>query len=66
MRLDFLEEENSWTVNVDGEEHVFMTFDDDDHVKIITPDGDYSTVELSNHGVLAYENIASMPAMAKN
>lgn len=66
VRLDFLEEENSWAVNVDGEEHVFMTFVDDDHVKMITPDGDYSTVELSNRGVLAYENIASMPAMAKN
>ena len=66
VRLDFLEEENSWAVNVDGEEHVFMTFVDDDHVKMITPDGDYSTVELSNRGVLGFANIASMPELSKN
>lgn len=64
VRLDFIEEENTWAVNVDGELHPFMTFVDDNHVKMITPEGDFQTVELSQNGVMAYSQIANMPAMA--
>ncbi|MBP3298858.1 MAG: DUF3332 domain-containing protein [Muribaculaceae bacterium] len=65
VRLDFIEEDNAWAVNIDGEEHVFMSFIDDNHVRMITPEGDFTTVELSERGVLAYTDIADMPAMAK-
>lgn len=58
VRLDFLEEEQTWCVNVDGEEIPFMTFVDEDHVKMITPSGDFREVELSTQGVMAYQEMA--------
>ncbi len=64
VRLDFIEDENTWAVNVDGELHPFMTFVDDNHVKMITPEGDFTTVELSNQGILAYQQAVGQPAMA--
>lgn len=54
VRLDFLEEEQTWAVNIDGEEYPFMTFVDENHVKMITPEGDFREVELSSQGVMAY------------
>jgi len=54
VRLDFLEDEQTWAVNVDGEEVPFLTFIDDTHVKMITPEGDFRIVELSERGVMAY------------
>jgi len=54
VRLDFIEEDKTWAVNIDGEEHPFMTFIDDEHVKMITPEGDFRVVELSQQGVMAY------------
>ncbi|MCM1319033.1 MAG: DUF3332 domain-containing protein [Muribaculaceae bacterium] len=64
VRLDFIEDEQTWAVNVEGELHPFMTFVDDNHVKMITPEGDFRVVELSNQGVMAYSDIANMPMMA--
>lgn len=64
VRLDFIEEDNAWAINVDGEEHVFMTFVDDTHVNMVNPDGGFTTVELSERGVLAYSDAVSMPALA--
>lgn len=59
VRLDFAEEDRSWSVTANGETHTFMTFVDDNHVKMITPQGDFQTVELSQAGVYAYQNIAA-------
>lgn len=59
-RLDFDEKTQTWSVNQDGESIPFMTFIDKDHVKMITPDGDFCTVELSEAGVTAYSNIAGI------
>lgn len=64
VRLDFIEDENTWAVNVDGELHPFMTFVDDNHVKMITPSGDFRTVELSTSGVMAYTASATETALA--
>lgn len=64
VRLDFIEDENTWAVNVDGELHPFMTFVDDNHVKMITPSGDFQTVELSTSGVMAYTASATETALA--
>lgn len=64
VRLDFIEDENTWAVNVDGELHPFMSFVDDNHVKMITPSGDFQTVELSTSGVMAYTASATETALA--
>ena len=32
-----------------------MTFVDDNHVNMITPDGGYQLVELSDDGLMAYQ-----------
>lgn len=55
FRLDFLEEQQTWALNLDGELHPFMTFVDDTHVKMITPSGDFRNVDLSEEGVMAYQ-----------
>lgn len=64
VRLDFIEDENTWAVNVDGELHPFMTFIDDNHVKMITPSGDFKSIELSTQGVMAYTASATETALA--
>lgn len=61
-RLDFDEEDQTWSVNVDGEKYPFMTFVDDTHVKMITPEGDFRMVELNSGGVMAYATEA-LPAL---
>lgn len=64
VRLDFEAEDKSWSVNVNGESHKFMTFVDDSHVKMITPNGDYQVVELSQEGLYAYQQLASTLSFA--
>ncbi len=59
VRLDFDDDDNSWSVNLNGESHKFMTFIDDTHVKMIAPDGEYQVVELSQAGVFAYQQTAT-------
>lgn len=59
VRLDFIEDENTWAINIDGEQIPFMTFVDDNHVKMITPSGDFRTIELNNAGVMAYQQMAA-------
>lgn len=64
VRLDFETEDNSWSVNANGLSHKFMTFVDDSHVKMITPEGDYQVVELSQEGLYAYQQLASASIFA--
>ena len=66
VRLDFTEEDNSWSVTANGETHTFMSFVDDNHVKMITPEGDYQIVELSQAGLYAYKSIAAPTNFAMN
>lgn len=66
VRLDFNEDEKSWSVTSNGETHTFMTFVDDTHVKMVTPQGDYQIVELSQAGVFAYQQIATSNHFALN
>ncbi len=55
VRLDFTDEDNSWSVSANGgESYKFMTIIDDTHVKMITPQGDMQEVELSEQGLYAY------------
>ena len=58
VRLNFNAGEKSWSVEHDGKDITFMTFVDDTHVKMLTPSGDFSTVELSQQGVMAYQEAA--------
>lgn len=57
MRLDFDSDTQTWSYVKDGESYPFMTFVDDMHVKMITPEGDFRVVELSEQGVLAYKDL---------
>ena len=58
IRLDFNEKNQTWSVVKDNQTIPFMTFIDSRHVKMITPEGDFRTVELSEAGVMAYSEIA--------
>ena len=64
-RLDFDCETRTWSVeNKNGESIPFMTFIDDNHVKMITSDGDFRLYELSSHGVMAYRADSNLLDMA--
>lgn len=58
VRFAFDAADNSWSINAGGETRKFMTFVDDSHVKMITPSGNFETVELSQAGVYAYQQMA--------
>lgn len=58
VRLDFDDSDRSWSVTFGDQTVKFMTFIDDTHVKMITPDGTMTPVELSQEGLMAYrENV---------
>lgn len=57
FRFNFDASDRSWSIEKDGQEQKFMTLVDDKHVKMITPEGDFRTVELSQQGVYAYEQM---------
>lgn len=64
-RLDFNSETRTWAVETyDGEMVPFMTFIDDQHVRMITSDGDFHTYELSSLGVMAYRSDCHINEMA--
>jgi hypothetical protein len=61
VRLNFDADDQAWSVQLpDGTDYTFLTFVDDTHVKVPsnTP-GEYSIVELSGNGVLAYQQAAT-------
>ncbi|MCM1440450.1 MAG: DUF3332 domain-containing protein [Roseburia sp.] len=67
IRFEFLSDTNTWALlDNDGELVPFMTFVDDNHVKMIKPDGDLVLVELSQQGVMAYTNEAGISPMTQN
>lgn len=59
-RFNFNAEDNSWWLENNGEQVKLFTFVDDNHVDIITRDGSYTRVELSQPGVLAYEQLVGI------
>lgn len=66
-RLNFHEDTQTWALSPQdgGEDIPFMTFVDDTHVKMVSPDGDMIPVEVSQEGVMAYSQIASPSQMAE-
>mgnify|MGYP002508292760 FL=1 len=57
VRLDFDADEQTWSVNAGGETHKFLTFVDDSHVSMPGLDGEMHTIELSQQGVYAYQQM---------
>ena len=67
MRLEFETDSQTWSVAFgDGEAYPFMTMIDDSHVKMVTPDGDFRLVELSDKGLQAYQSMIGKTYMAAN
>jgi len=67
VRLDFEQEDNSWSVSANGgESYKFMTFVDDTHVNMIAPDGSMQEVELSEHGLYAYQHTVAGATLMAN
>ena len=65
VRLDFDADEQSWSVrDAHGTSHVFLTFVDDTHVALPGADGDMHTVELSQQGLYAYQQMVGAPVLA--
>lgn len=62
-RLNFDDETQTWRVlNAEGEDIPFMTMLDSSHVRMITPDGKFMEVELSDAGLMAY-SAKAVPSM---
>lgn len=53
-RFNYNEETQTWAVINDGQEYPFLSFMDDSEVRMITPNGEFMAVELSEEGVQAY------------
>lgn len=65
VRLNFNEDNKEWSATVGEQTFTLFSFVDDTHVKIIAPDGDYQTVELSDMGVLAYRQMVQTTNLAQ-
>ena len=63
-RFNFNAEDNSWSLENNGQEVKLFTFVDDTHIDVITRDGSYTRVELSEPGVLAYQELVGINGMA--
>ena len=63
-RFNFDAEDNSWSIENNGEEVKLFNFIDDTHVDILTRDGSYTRVELSQPGVLAYQQLVGVSGIA--
>ena len=59
-RFNFNAQDNSWSVENNGQEVTLFNFVDDTHVNVLTRDGSYTTVELSEPGVLAYQQLVGI------
>ena len=55
VRLDFDQDEQTWSATANGETHNILTFVDDSHVKVPSVNGGYEVVELTQEAVWAYQ-----------
>lgn len=58
VELVYNKEDNSWNVEAEGESHKLLEFKGDDQVVMFLPDGQSMEVELSQAGVLAFQQVA--------
>lgn len=57
VRLDFDQKDQSWNAVIGDESYKLLTFIDDTHVAMPSPDGSTTIVELSQPGVYAYQDM---------
>ena len=63
-RFNFDAKDNSWSLENNGEEVKLFSYLDDSHISVLTRDGSYKTVELSEQGVLAYQDLIGLGGAA--
>ena len=63
-RFNFNAEDNSWWLENNGEEVKLFSYVDDNHISVLMRDGNYQTVELSQQGVLAYQELVGIGGTA--
>lgn len=63
VKFNFNEKENSWSVEANDNEYALMQFVDDTHINILTPNNTFKTIELSNEGIMAYQELVNNHAM---
>ncbi len=63
-RFNFDAKDNSWSIENNGEEVKLLSFVDDTHVSVLTRNGSYTTVELSQPGVMAYQQLVGVGGAA--
>ena len=64
VRLEFELDNRTWNVVSNGETYKLMTFIDDSHVEMMTPNGEMRQVELSQQGVWAYQQMVNESLVA--
>lgn len=64
-RLNFSQETQTWSINVEDNEFPLLTFIDDTHVSMPTPDGSWIPVELSHAGIMAYQDMVTSKFLAQ-
>ena len=64
VRLDFDSSNRSWSVTTDDVTLPLMTYIDDAHVALPSPDGSQTIVPLTQDGVMAYREVASTQLFA--
>ena len=64
VELNFNKDERTWSVATPEGDIQFLTFVDDTHVKVPAGNGEYQIVELSQAGVMAYQEYASKANLA--
>ena len=63
-RFNYDAADNSWSLENNGQEVKLFNFVDDTHVDVLTRDGSYTRVELSQAGVLAYQDLVGISGVA--
>lgn len=57
IQFTFNSNENSWSLECEGETYKLMEFVDENHVKMSAPNNQETIVELSENGILAYQEL---------
>lgn len=63
-RFNYDAADNSWSLENNGQEVKLFNFVDDTHIDVLTRDGSYTRVELSQAGVLAYQDLVGISGVA--
>ncbi len=63
-RFNFNAEDNSWSLENNGQQVTLFTYVDDSHVNVLKRDGSYTTIELSQQGVMAYQELIGVGGAA--